>query len=167
MNDVPLGNPFQTEEAWNVSTGTMLTEGDHFCHVTSVNGSGTSSGGYPQIEIEVGNAEGSIRDWIVVIPTSIGRVVQLTDACGLPRPTDEQVEMEPNGYRLDAEYLEQLVGKAVGVIVRAEPDRLDPTRTRDRVKGYVTPDQVQAPPLTGTGSADAFQDKDEKKDIPF
>lgn len=129
-------NPFATEAAWDVSD-TILSQGDHLVEILEVDGTGNSSGGHPQIELKSGNADGSIRDWIVVIPTSIGKVVQLTDAVGLDRPTDEQVTEEGTGYRLDPTYLGQLIGKKVGVIVRTEPNRNDPSKTRDVVKGYV------------------------------
>ena len=162
-------NPFATEEAWEVSTGTMLPEGDHFVKVIEIDGTGTSSGGHPQIELRVGNAEGSIRDWIVVIPSTVGKVVQLTDALGLERPSDAEVKEEGTGYRFSQTYLGKLIGKPVGVVIRDEPDRMDPSKTRTRVQGYVPASDVPAPPIDGGGNAsEAFAPaKDDKDEIPF
>jgi hypothetical protein len=161
-------NPFATEKAWAVGEG-ILPAGDHVVEVLEASGTGTSSGGYPQIEVKVGNADGEIRDWIVVIPSTIGKVVQLTDAVGLPRPEDAQVEADGPGFRLDPKYLDQLIGKKVGVLVRQEPDRNDPTKMRDRVKGYVPasdigPSDVPADTAgLGNGGSPATDDED----IPF
>jgi hypothetical protein len=159
-------NPFATEKAWAVGEG-ILPAGDHVVEVLEASGTGTSSGGYPQIEIRVGNADGEIRDWIVVIPTTIGKVVQLTDAVGLDRPTDAQVEADGPGYRLDPKYLDQLIGKKVGVLVRQEADRNDPTKMRDRVKGYVPHGDIGPSdvPADTSGLSDAKPADDE--DIPF
>jgi hypothetical protein len=159
-------NPFATEEAWDVSTGTILAgdldtgygKGNHLCTVDSIDGAGSSSGGHPQVEINCSNEQGQIRDWIVVIPQTIGKVVNFTDACGLERPTDEQVRPDGTGFRLDPQYLAQAVGKQVGVIVRKERNDLDPSKPdKDRVKGYVTPDKLNASGgATPTGAAEAF-----------
>lgn len=140
-------NPFATEQAWDVGGG-FLGKGDHICEVLEIDGSPTqtSSGGHPQIEVKVGNGDGEIKDWIVVKENTIGKVVQLTDACGVERPTDAQVRPEGTGYRLDPAYLATLVGKKVGVIVREEPNKLDPTAPpRDRVKGFVPVHKIKAP----------------------
>lgn len=135
-------NPFATAESWDVGGG-FLTAGDHICEILEIDGTGTSSGNHPQIEVKVGNAEGEIRDWIVVIPTTIGKVVQLTDAAEIERPSDDEVVPEGTGFRLAPAYLNRLLGKKVGVIVRQEPDRQDPTKMRDRVKGYVPAHKIK------------------------
>jgi hypothetical protein len=162
-------NPFATEQAWSVSegTGSILPEGDHVVEILSCEGSGTSSGGYPQLELQVGNADGQIRDWIVVIPSTIGKVVQLTDAAGLERPNEAQVLSEGPGYRLDPKYLDQLVGRQVGVLVRQEPDRNDPTRMRDRVKGYVTAGSIAKSDIPQDPSIPASPSVVDDDDIPF
>lgn len=150
-------NPFATEEAWDVNTGTFLGIGDHVCEVREIDGTGNSSGNHPQIEVKVANGDGEIRDWIVVIPSTIGKVIQLTDACGLRRPNDEEVVPEGTGFRLADAYLQQLVGKRVGVIVRGEPDRNDPQRIRERVKGYVDAGKIAASDVTPSGPNTADQ----------
>jgi hypothetical protein len=158
-------NPFKSEKAWSVNegSGVILPAGDHVVEVLDADGEGTSSGGYPQLEVKCGNADGEIRDWIVVIPSTIGKVVQLTDAAGVDRPTDEQVVADGAGYRLDAKYLDQLVGKKVGIIVREEPDRNDPSRTRTRVKGYVPSGQIAASDVPSGPAQQQIADDD----IPF
>jgi hypothetical protein len=136
-------NPFASERAWTVSEGgEILPAGEHVVEIEEADGGGKSSGGYPQIEVRLSNNEGQIRDWIVVIPATIGRVAMFTDAAGLERPTDEQVTAEGAGYRLDPRYLDQLIGRKVGVVVRDEKDRNDPSRTRQRVAGYVPADSI-------------------------
>lgn len=136
-------NPFATETAWDVGDGgSILSAGDHLVKVIDLDGEGNSKNGYPQIEVKLGNDQGDIRDWIVVIPSTIGKVVQLTDAAGLERPNDTEVSLEGSGYRFTPTYLARLLGKEVGVIVREEPDRNDPSRTRTRVQGYVTRDKI-------------------------
>jgi hypothetical protein len=169
-------NPFVTEEAWAVSS--FLPAGDHVCKVLEIDGEGNSSGQHPQIEIKVGNMMGEIRDWIVVIPATIGKVIQFTDAVGLRRPTDEEVTPEGTGYRLDPKYLALAVDQEVGVMVRAEPDRNDPSKTRDRVKGYVDAAKIKpsdlpsstnvassAPTVVGEFSFPSAVKSDD--DIPF
>jgi hypothetical protein len=138
-------NPFATAEAWDVSTGTILPARPepYLCTIREMDGTGTSSGEHPQITVKAGNDEGEITDWIVVIPSTIGKMVQLAEAVGIPRPTDEQVRPDGTGFRLHPEYLAAFVGKQVGVVVRAERDNKDATKMRDRVKGYVTPDKAK------------------------
>jgi hypothetical protein len=153
-----MTNPFATESAWDVRTGgTILPEGDHVCEITEIDGGGNSSGGYPQIEVRLGNADGEIRDWIVVLPTTVGKVVQLIEAVGLERPDDDQVHVDGAGFRLDPKYLDQLYGKKVGVIVRSEPDRKTPGVMRDRVAGYKPASEIAASDVTPPGAADSFK----------
>jgi hypothetical protein len=168
-----MSNPFATEQAWGISEGGgggILPAGEHLVAVHEIDGTTTSSGGYPQIVVTLGNPEGTIRDWIVVIPSTIGKVVQLTDAAGLERPTDEQVEADGPGYRLDPKYLGKLVGKQIGVVVRDEADRNDPTRTRQRVAGYVPASAVKktdVPTDDWNPSQPAPQSVADPDDIPF
>jgi hypothetical protein len=160
-------NPFATEKAWNVSEGGgILPAGEHVVQIVDVEGDGNSSGGYPQIVVNAGNDEGTIRDWIVVIPSTIGKVVQLTDAAGLDRPSDAQVDADGAGYRLDPRYLDKLVGKQVGVVVRDEPDRQDPTRTRQRVAGWVPVGAVKKSDVASDGFEPVAPAVDDD-DIPF
>jgi hypothetical protein len=134
-----MSNPFKDAEAWDVNDSTILGEGDYVLNVDSIDGTGNSSGGYPQIEIQMSNSAGSLRDWIVVTQSSIGRVVAFTDAVGLPRPTDEQIQDTGDGFRLAKAYLDQALSKKVGVVARDEPDYKDPSKRRTRIAGYRKP----------------------------
>lgn len=161
-------NPFAQAEAWEVGTSAILAAdmdtghglGNHLCTITEVDGSAVSGSGSPTIIVKTGNSQGDITNWLTVLPQTIGKVVNLTDAAGIDRPSDEQVRPDGPGFRLDDKYLQQLIGKQVGVIVRKEKDNRDPTKPdRDRVKGYVEPDKLS--PRSGNGSdvtpASAFQ----------
>jgi hypothetical protein len=166
-----MSNPF-ADQPWETSSVTdILPAGDHVVTISAVE-DGTSSGGHPQLEVKAGNDEGVITDWIVVIPTALWRATSLFAACGLEKPADGQVKEEGTGYRIDPAYFGQCVGKQVGVLVRQEPDRNDPTRMRDRVKGWVTVEEITA--AHTDAPADGFKDpvpagagKVADDDIPF
>lgn len=169
-----MSNPFENaEEAWDVSTGTMLPAGNHVCEVLSADATGESSNGYPQVELEVGNADGSIRDWLVITPKTVGKIVQVIQALGLEPPSDGQVD--PSDHRLAQAYVATWVGRRVGVVIRSEPGYKDPTRTRERVQGYVKPEEIKTsditPPKTGagshTGGAQPKSLSPDTSDIPF
>jgi hypothetical protein len=153
-------NPFQTEKPWEVSEGTILSKGDYVCTITKADPEGNSSGGHPQLEVtlEDDGGQGFITDWIVVIPSTIGKVVQLTDAAGVDRPEDDEVVPEGTGFRLSNSYASKLVDKKVGVLVREEPNRQDPTKPpKDRVRGYVPADQIKpTSDVTPAGAAAQF-----------
>lgn len=129
---------FQAAEAWKVSDA-MLPPGDHL--VTIVNPIvSESSGGYPQIELRVENAQGSLRDWIVILPSTIGKVVSVFDAAGVARP--QEGEFDPETGRLTDATVDRLHNRRVGVVVRQEPDNRDPTKLRTRIQGYVDVSQI-------------------------
>jgi hypothetical protein len=159
-------NPFATTDAWEPSADAILPAGDHVVKVLDIDGSGNSSGGHPQVELRMGNAQGSLRDWIVVIPSTVGKVVQLFEALGLERPTDDQVVQDATGWRFDPKYLDQAFERSVGVIVREEPDRNDPSRMRTRVKGYVKADTIGSD-VTDPGAAQAFSSQPADSEFPF
>jgi hypothetical protein len=161
-----MSNPFTEETAWEVS-GDILPAGNHVVWIGSVDGGDEqwSRNGYPQIEVKASNDQGEITDWIVVIQSSIGKVVALTDAAGLPRPTDEQVREAREGFRLDAGYLQQLVGRQIGVIVREEPKRDDPSKMRTEVRGWVPASRIAGgAPDAGPMAGSSINESDR---IPF
>lgn len=168
-----MANPFENvEEAWEVSTGTMLPAGNHVCEVLSADASGESSSGYPQVALEVGNADGSIRDWLVITPKTLGKIIQVIQALGLEPPSDEQVD--PSTHALAQGYVATWVGRRVGVVVRSEQDYKDPTKTRERVQGYVKPDAIKTSDITPpsgagshTGGAQPKATAPAHDDIPF
>jgi len=163
-------NPFETAEAWDVDS--LLPAGDHVATIRSVKADGTSSGGHPQLELTVGNALGSIRDWIVVIDSTLGKVVQLVRAAGVRTPGDDDFHKEATGYRLHDDYANLLVDKEVVVVVREEPDYQDPSKTRTRVQGYLPVDRIGSE-TTPSNAFAAFESggdakaADSDNDIPF
>jgi hypothetical protein len=158
---------FGSADPWEVSTGTILSAGDHICDIVEIDGSGTSSGGYPQIELRVQNADGSSRDWIVITPSTQGKVSQLFRAVGIDPPGDG--EFDPENGRITAKCLDQLYAKKVGVIIRDEPDFKDPTRTRQRIQGYVSVSKIAESDATpnGTTAMSFGGETKSKPDIPF
>jgi hypothetical protein len=146
---------FQNTDPWEASTGTMLPVGNHVCEIREIDGTGTSSGGYPQIELKVANADGEIRDWIVITPATVGKVVQLTDAVGIPRP-DPATDFDPETGRLSSSYLDQAWSKQVGVVVRDEDDVKNPGQKRRRVQGYVPKDKIAESDATPAGAGREF-----------
>src|SRR4051794_9255453 len=85
-------NPFATETAWEVNTGTFLTAGDWATEIYEAE-QDESSNGNPQIALNVGCADGAIKDWIVITPATYGKVVQLIQAVGIEPPSDDEVEI--------------------------------------------------------------------------
>lgn len=148
---IPVQN-LEREEAWKVSN--ILPPGWHVCKITD--SQETESGqGNPQIELDLeaiggDNAGGSIKDWIVVVPQTYGKVKQLLQAAG--------VEVPAGDAQLDVAVLK---GREVSILVKQEPKFDDPSKTVNKVAGYDMPRFV-APPGNGAGAtskADA--------DIPF
>lgn len=137
-------------ETW--SAGDFLPPGHHEVQVVSST-QGTSSGGHPQLELELtatgGEYEGgSIRDWIVVIPSTAGKVKQLLEALG--------VEVPNGALSFEASSLE---GKRARILVREEQGQ--DGKLRSRVKAYEASEGE-----TGQAAANgaAKQDKDP---LPF
>jgi hypothetical protein len=141
-------------EAW--SGGVMIPPGKHVVTVQEA-AEGKSSGNFPQIELRLEASDGaSIRDWIVVIPQTYGKVKQLFEAAGKPIQ-DGQEEVTAQA----------LLGCRLLITVQEKPDRVDPSKTRTRVEAYEpVPGQAGVPsasypPATAQG-AGAIND-----DIPF
>jgi hypothetical protein len=146
MSTNTTDNPFASAETWDVG-GSFLPRGDHKVEVLSAE-TGRSTNNYPQVELQVGNAQGSIRDWIVVIQSTLGKVVQLTEALGLGRPGDGQFRQENGEIILNDSYVASWVGKQCGV--RVGERRNDPTK--DEVKGYFPAEKVKATPASDVTS---------------
>ena len=107
---------------------------------------GESSGGHPQIELEfdgVGNP-GSIRDWLVITPNTVGKLKQLTTAAGITIDSDE----------FDAT---KLLGQRLSIFVAEEPDRQD--ADQDAVAGQGIPAARRGQRRRWNGKSDA--------DLPF
>lgn len=134
---------FTTTDPWEVSTDTILPAGNYVCKITEAEDD-TSSGGYPQINLRVEDEEGNgaIRDWLTITEASFGKVVALAQAAGVSPTETEQKHFQDKGGRAPKTWLNKLVGKSVGVVVRDEPDYKDATKMRQRVQGYVAPERV-------------------------
>jgi hypothetical protein len=165
-------NPFATEEAWEVSTGDLIPVGDFVVEIDTIDGTGKSSGNYPQIELEVKNpSDGKTRkDWITISQNTIGKVVQLTKAAGAGTPPDEAVDADT--YRISQQWLTaNLKGKRVGIIVREREKYNEPGKFRPEIVGYVTPDKIDASDVTSPGDTASVALGDESKSadetIPF
>lgn len=133
-------------EAWEGTT--ILTPGEYDVAVDDAK-EGTSSGGYPQLELQLhavsGEQQGGqIRDWIIVTAQSAGRVKQVLLALGVP--ADGKVKLEAS----------DLIGKRCHIIVRNEPGQ--DGKDRSRVKAYL--------PASGRSDA-AGNGKSDDAALPF
>lgn len=160
-----MSNPFQSTEAWEVQLEQILPAGNYVAKIDEAS-DGTSSGGYPQIELKMTNALGAIRDWMVITETSIGKVVALAQAAGVALPIDDDI-VDQNSLRLKQVWIDRLVGKTVGIVVRDEPDYKDPTKIRQRVQGYVDPSRIASAPSDIPNGATAFQTQAKKSSDPL
>lgn len=135
---------FASTERWETSVDTILPAGNYVATITEAQ-DGTSSGGYPQIELrfEDDEGQGAIRDWLAITEGTFGKVKALAEATGvIPNDTEAQHFADNNG-RAAKTWLRKLIGKKLGIIVRDEADYKDPTKTRQRVQGYVEVDRVK------------------------
>lgn len=124
--------------------GAFLQRGTHVVTIDKVEGSETSSGGYPQIDVFVSNGDGRQKDRLYISPRefAIAKIVGLVDAAGIRRPGEGDVS--PTDGRLSPQYLNLLVGKRVSIVVRDEEDRNGEIDERTgqvkmwpRVQGYL------------------------------
>jgi hypothetical protein len=155
---------FSNEERWDPTSALLIDVGNWVATIKEAD-TGKSSGGYPQIELRVVKGDSSLRAWVVITPASLGKVVQLTDAAGLPNPGS--VDVESDEFKA---YVKQLEGKQVGIIVRDVPRNDDPSRLKRSIEAFCTPAEVpqadaDVPADTSglVGSGTAKQDDD----IPF
>jgi len=160
---------YQSTEAWKVQDS-MLPVGDHVVTIVDPR-SGDSSGGFPQVELRVENELGSLRDWLVITPNTIGKVVMVFDAAGVARPQDG--EYDPETGKLTDACVDRLHNRKVGVIVREEPDNRDPTKMRRRIMGYTDASQITSDIPADTGglptasAASSSRPADEDERVPF
>lgn len=156
---------FSNEEAW--AAGTYLPPGNHLCTIVAADGEGSSKNGNPQIELRVENAQGdSSRDWIVVTPATLGKVLQLAEAAGVGNPG--AVEIPSEGW---TDWVNGLIDKKVGVIVRNEPKWDDPDKLIAKVQAYVHPDELRGVdadvPADTSGLRQPAGASAQDDDIPF
>jgi hypothetical protein len=168
------------EEAWDVSTDQFLGVGTHLITVVEADKGWTKGDSFkapkPQIEIKVQNDQGTRRDWIVITPKTVGKVVQIFDATGAQRP--QQGEFNPETGELTEECVARLRGRKCGVVIRLETSLKDPMKEEPRIAGYIESQRVtdDIPADTrGLPSADPAQQapsasrppSENKSSIPF
>lgn len=154
MSPISVSNMDQ-EKAW--SGGAMLGPGQHQVQIERAD-EGKSSGGHDQVELEFAatNGSGSIRDWLVFTPKTLGKARSLLDAVG--------IEAQSGEWEFPTS---QLVGKNLTITVGQEPDRQGATnddgtpKMRTRVYAYAEPGTSTAS-TTGNGNGSSGDD-----DIPF
>lgn len=137
------------QEAWNVSQ--VLPPGWHNVRIASSE-EGQSSGGHPEIELELESllGEGRMKDWLVVTSQSLGKVRQLIEAAG--------VQIKGGVWEFDPAVL---TGAQVSILVRVEPKLSDPSQTVHKVVGY---ESLRDDIPTGAGNGAA---RSADADIPF
>lgn len=165
-----MTNAFTSAEAWEPQLEQILGPGNHLVTIIEAEDD-TSSGGHPQINLLFRNPQGQIRDWRTVTDASVGAVVALAQSAHIDLPTDEDIV---EGLRLKQSYLDQLIGKSIGIVVREEPSWKDPTKMRSVVQGYVSAERLKDSDATPVGAADAFAHATPNanananaKDLPF
>lgn len=136
-------------EAWS-GGGAYLGIGTHPAEITSAS-EGESSGGHPQFELEwtaIGGEQkdGTIKEWLVVIASTKGKLKGLLEACGV-EITDALDEVNPS----------DLEGLQCNIVVRKE----NPDDKYPRVMGYLPLSEIPADTTGLNGSSET----DER--IPF
>lgn len=121
-----LGN-LNGVEAWRVDD--RVPPGSYIVRIKTAE-DGTSSGGHPQVALELQIAAGDfagaeLRDWLTVTESSLGRVVQFLQAFRYPVPEGE----------FDLK-VKELVGRTAEAVVRDKPSRKDPDKTFPEIVGY-------------------------------
>jgi Protein of unknown function (DUF669) len=126
-------------EAWKGEG--PLPPGEYVCRITEAD-EGRSSGGHPQLELEmrvvVGDyTGGTIRDWLVITEGTRGKVRALLEGAGIQIPAGT-FALEPVMLR----------GRPVEIVVRQEDYNGEP---KIRVKAYRAPSGGQATAQPGGG----------------
>jgi hypothetical protein len=144
-------NAFATGEAFHPSTRQRFPVGPNVGTITEIDGEGTSSGGFPYIDVRLESGAQHIKDRLIISPKefAVKKVTGLIEGAGVRRPTGDDVNTTDG--RLSAAYLKLLLGKEVGFVVFDEEDRageLDEytgkVKMWARVRGYVPPHLVKS-----------------------
>jgi hypothetical protein len=158
MSPIPVSpTEMNSAEAWDASAP-ILPPGKHVVTIVDEDDTQKSSGNHPEIRLQLRADDAQeIRDWIVVIPQTYGKVKQLFEAAGKPI-IEGQTEVTSAVLR----------GQRVLVTVGQKADRNDPSKMRATVMGY---EPVPGGPA-GTPSADAYANVGQganavNDDIPF
>jgi len=137
-------------EAWSGGGG-YLGIGTHPAEITSAS-EGESSGGHPQFELEWSAISGeqkdaTIKEWIVVIASTKGKLKGLLEACGV-EITDSLDEVNPS----------DLQGLQANIVVRKE----NPDDKYPKVMGHLPLSDLPAPDMDGLGA-----DPVDEPSLPF
>lgn len=119
-------------EGWKVG-GLVLAPGTHICacveEEVQLPGHDENSSDHPVVKLQweaiAGEEQGGeVRDWMHVTQAALPRVVQLYEATAIefPEGTFKWIPVK---------------GKKAKVVVRREPRKDDPSKTRTVVKGYL------------------------------
>lgn len=159
MTPIPIEGDLNETEAWSGFVG--LRAGSHVIECVSAEEAKTKKKGHPQIILELEAVAGdeagaSIRDYIVVIPSTYGKVRQVLEAFGLPLPSE--------GGSVDAKVF---LNKRAKIIVRPEEKHDDPGQTVERVQGYSALTGAEELTSKLKENFDATPVGDDDKDIPF
>lgn len=134
-------------EAW--TAGGPPPPGSYLCKIADCK-EGQSSGGHPQLElsytVETGEYQGAeIRDWLVVVQATLGKVRALVEATGGIWPTEE---IDPKA----------MIGRYLEVVTRREPHYKDPEKMVTKVAGYKPAKEPAAAGATGGNGKPADDD---------
>lgn len=143
-------------EPWSGS-GVILAPGTH--PVVVRNEEIDETGDHPVVMVQmeaIGGEEkgGEIRDWIHVTKNTLGRIAQIYKAFGVDHPSGEFTWIP-------------LLGKQAKVVVRNEPKRDEPSKTRTVVKGYAELSGVDLVAAAFDATPIENGDPGPEPDIPF
>lgn len=144
MSPIPMN--LDNVDAW--AGGAILSPGNHTVRVTEADDSKFSRNGHPQIVLKLEATEGpeiggTISDWIIITPNSLGRVRQILEAFQYPIPGGE--------FQLNAA---QLVNRTARIVVREEMG--NDGRMRSQVKAYEPSGSGVAQASTNGAAPDPF-----------
>jgi len=138
-------------DAW--SSSVLLPVGWHDVTIEEAD-EGSSTNGYPQIEMRFANAQGDIREWMVVIPSSMGRVKSLLMAAQVA--FGEAEDFDPS----------VLKGKKLSIYVGTEESLKEPGKMRAVVKAFAPLSDHKGDPVPDTSDFGPPQVTDDAN-IPF
>lgn len=151
---------FENAEAFTPSLDALLPVGNHRVRIDSAK-AGKNKNGNLEFVVEASNSRGKRTDWIYY-GSEFGqrKVAGLCVATGVRLPREGDWDSE-TGVLTEA-YCNLFVGKDGGMIVREEKG--DDGKTRDKVRGWVHPTQIDADTPADVPAQPAVPDDD---DIPF
>lgn len=157
---------FSSADAWEQTTDVFLREGNYAGPICNADPTTRTSTNKPQLVLELQDdkTNGTIRDWLVITPKSIGKIAQLYDAAGVERPRADEVGSDGT---LSHSAADRLVGKKVGFIVRDEPSLKDPAKIYGRVQGYVDRSRITSTGSGASSSSVSAGGRVADEDIPF